>query len=617
MKTIRLTMAQALARFLTAQKTEIDGEIVPVFAGIFAIFGHGNVAGLGEALYQHREELPTYRGHNEQSMAHAAIAYAKASNRRRMMACTTSIGPGATNLVTAAALAHVNRIPVLLLPGDVFVSRTPDPVLQQAECPSDPTLSVNDCFKPVSRYFDRISRPEQIITSLPVAMQTLFDPETCGPVTIALPQDTQAEAYDYPESFFAEKIHYPRRPQPDERELATALATLKAAKKPFIVAGGGVLYSEAAQELQEFAAKHKIPVSETQAGKGAMPWDHEAYVGAIGVTGSRAANGLAGEADVVLAIGSRLQDFTTGSRTVFGNPDVKLLHLNAGKHDAGKHNAQSLVADAKVGLQQLSAGLADWQAPDEWLAQGQGKVDEWNAYYESATAATDTPDTETGRPTDAQVMGVVKRTGEASDIVVCAAGTLPADMHKFWRTEQVNGYHLEYGFSCMGYEVAGGMGVKMAHPDREVIVMVGDGSYLMMNSELATSVALNRKIIVVLLDNRGFGCINRLQRGTGGESFNNLLDYGTEGQAPNIDFAGHARSLGATAEHVGNLAELDEAMGRARAAEQSYVVVIDTDPFKSSDGGCWWQVGVPEVSVRESVVAAHDSWNEGRKNQPY
>lgn len=617
MKTIRLTMAQALVRFLEAQKTEIDGEAVSLFAGVFAIFGHGNVAGLGEALYQHRDTLPTLRGHNEQSMAHAAIAYAKAQNRRRMMACTTSIGPGATNMVTAAALAHVNRIPVLLLPGDVFVSRTPDPVLQQVECAGDPTISANDCFKPVSRYFDRISRPEQIITSLPVAVQILLDPENCGPVTIALPQDTQAEAYDYPESFFAEKIHYPRRPQPDARELAAAIETLKQAEKPFIVSGGGVLYSEAYQELCDFAAKHQIPVSETQAGKGAMPWNHDAYVGAIGVTGSHAANALAGEADVVLAIGSRLQDFTTGSRTVFANPDVTLLHLNVGMHDAGKHNSQPLVGDAKVCLQQLSDGLGDWQAPESWLASGQQKAADWNAYYDEATAATEAHDTETGRPTDAQVMGVVKRTGEASDIVVCAAGTLPADLHKFWRTEQVNGYHLEYGFSCMGYEVAGGMGVKMAHPDREVIVMVGDGSYMMMNSELATSVGLNQKIIVVLLDNRGFGCINRLQRGTGGESFNNLLDYGTEGQPPNIDFAAHARALGATSEHVGSLAELEEALGRARAAVQSYVVVIDTDPFKSSEGGSWWQVGVPEVSVNDKVVAAHKRWNEGKKNQPY
>ena len=617
MKRIRLTMAQALTRYLAAQKVEVDGEVLPMFAGVFAIFGHGNVCGLGEALYQHREALPTFRGHNEQSMAHAAIAYAKANNRQRMMACTSSIGPGATNMVTAAALAHVNRIPVLLLPGDVFVSRTPDPVLQQVECSSDPTLTANDCFKPVSRYFDRISRPEQLINSLPVAIQTLTDPENCGPVTIAIPQDVQSEAFDYPESFFAERVHYPRRPPAEQRELETAIATLLAAKKPLIVSGGGVLYSQATEELRNFAEAHQIPVSETQAGKGAMVWDHPQYVGAIGVTGSKAANTLAGEADVVLAIGSRLQDFTTGSRTVFANPDVTLLHLNVGRHDAGKHNAQTLVADAKVGLQQLTAALGDWKAPDEWMQSGAALVAEWNAYYEQATAADSDEVTETGKPTDAQVMGAVKRTGEASDIVVCAAGTLPADLHKFWRTEQPNGYHLEYGFSCMGYEIAGGLGVKMAHPDREVIVTVGDGSYMMMNSELATSVMLGHKIIVVLLDNRGFGCINRLQRGAGGESFNNLLDHGTHGDAPQIDFTAHARSMGATAEHVDDIAGLEAALGRARAATSSYVVTIDTDPFMSSVGGSWWQVGIPEVSEREEVLAARESWYEGKALQPY
>ncbi len=617
MNKVKLTMAQAMVRYLAAQKVEVAGEIVPMFAGVFAIFGHGNVCGLGEALYHQQEALPTYRGHNEQSMAHAAIAYAKASNRQRMMAVTSSIGPGATNMVTAAALAHVNRIPVLFLPGDVFVSRTPDPVLQQVECPTDPTVSANDCFKPVSRYFDRISRPEQIITSLPVAIQTLLDAENCGPVTLCIPQDVQSEAFDYPESFFVERVHYMRRPQPDQRELAAAIATLKQAEKPLIVAGGGVLYSQAAAELVDFAARHNIPVAETQAGKGAVPWDHPCYVGAIGVTGSRAANGLAQAADVVLAVGSRLQDFTTGSRTVFANPDVTLLHLNVGKHDAAKHNSQPLVADAKVGLQQLTAGLADYQAPAAWCKAAADKVTEWNAYYESATALTDQPDTETGNPTDAQVMGAVKRSGEASDIVVCAAGTLPADLHKFWRTEQVNGYHLEYGFSCMGYEIAGGMGVKMAHPEREVIVTVGDGSYMMMNSELASSVALGHKIIVVLLDNRGFGCINRLQRGAGGESFNNLLDHGTAGDTPQIDFAAHARAMGATAEHVDNLAELEAALGRARAASRSYVVVINTDPFKSSDGGAWWQVGIPDVSERPEVLAARASWYEGKKMQPY
>jgi len=619
MSTIRLTMAQALVRYLSVQYTEVDGQKLPLFAGVFAIFGHGNVAGLGEALYQYRETLPTLRAHNEQGMAHAAIAYAKANNRQRMMACTSSIGPGATNMVTAAALAHVNRLPVLFLPGDIFANRTPDPVLQQLECFNDPTISANDCFRPVSRYFDRISRPEQLITSLPVAMQTLLDAENCGPVTLALPQDVQAEAYDYPETFFAERVHYPRRPPADARELQAAIDAIKQAKKPLIIAGGGVLYAQATDELKSFAETFNIPVAETQAGKGSLAWDHSNYVGSIGVTGSSAANKLAQEADVVLAVGTRLQDFTTASRTVFGNPAVKLIQLNVAKFDAIKHNAQSLIADAKVGLQQLHVGFAGWQAPQAWLAQGQGAIAEWNAYYEQVTAAEIAIPTRTGLPSDAQVLGAVKRTGQASDIVVCAAGGLPGELHKLWRTDQPNGYHLEYGFSCMGYEIAGGLGVKMAKPEREVIVVVGDGSYLMLNSELATSVMLGHKLILVVLDNRGYGCINRLQQATGSAPFNNLLEncVTVDEGAPKIDFAGHARALGATSESVQGISELEAALGRARASKKSYVIALDTDPFMTSAGGCWWDVAVPEVSPREQVNTAHEKYVEAKRRQPY
>lgn len=619
MSTLRLTMAQALVRYLTAQYTEVDGQRLPLFAGVFAIFGHGNVAGIGEALYQYRETLPTLRAHNEQGMAHAAIAYAKANNRQRMMACTSSIGPGATNMVTAAALAHVNRLPVLFLPGDIFANRTPDPVLQQVECFSDPTISANDCFRPVSRYFDRISRPEQLITSLPVAMQTLLDAENCGPVTLALPQDVQAEAYDYPASFFAERVHYARRPPADARELQAALASLKQAKQPLIIAGGGVLYAQAVDELKSFAETFQIPVAETQAGKGALTWNHPNYVGSIGVTGSNAANKLAQEADVVLAIGTRLQDFTTASRTVFANPAVKLIQLNVAKFDAIKHNAQSLVADAKVGLQQLSQGLNGWQAPSAWLQQGQGAIVEWNRYYEQVTAVESAIPTRTGLPSDAQVLGAVKRTGQASDIIVCAAGGLPGELHKLWRTDQPNGYHLEYGFSCMGYEIAGGLGVKMAKPEREVVVVVGDGSYLMLNSELATSVMLGHKIILVVLDNRGYGCINRLQQATGSAPFNNLLEncVAVEEGAPKIDFAAHARALGATAESVQGISELEAALGRARESKKSYVIALDTDPLMTSAGGCWWDVAVPQVSPREQVNTAHEQYLEAKRKQPY
>ena len=464
-KTIRLTMAQALVKYLSVQRVDIDGKVHPLFEGIFAIFGHGNVAGLGEALYQSREQLPTFRAHNEQGMAHAAIAFAKANNRRRMMACTTSIGPGAANMVTAAALAHVNRLPVLFLPGDTFASRTPDPVLQQVECFSDPTITTNDCFRPVSRYFDRITRPEQIITSLPVALKTLTDPENCGPVTLSLCQDVQAEAYDYPESFFTPKVHYLRRQAADERELRTAIELLASAEKPLLIAGGGVHYSDATDELKQFAGQTGIPVTETQAGKGALLWNSPNNAGSIGVTGSEAANQLAQQADVVLAVGTRLQDFTTASRTLFRNPDVKLIQLNVAGFDAIKHNALPLVTDARLGLQALRQQLSDWQVSEAWQQQATALTSQWNRYYDEVTATTNK--TRTGLPSDAQVLGAVKRASDKKDIVVCAAGGLPGELHKLWRTDDIKGYHLEYGYSCMGYEIAGGMGVKMANPDRE------------------------------------------------------------------------------------------------------------------------------------------------------
>ncbi|WCN12230.1 3D-(3,5/4)-trihydroxycyclohexane-1,2-dione acylhydrolase (decyclizing) [Marinomonas mediterranea] len=618
MKTIKLTMAQALVRYLMAQKVQTNDGVQPMFAGVWGIFGHGNVAGLGEALHEVKETLPTYRAHNEQGMAHAAIAYAKAHNRRQMMACTTSIGPGAANMVTAAALAHVNRLPVLFLPGDTFANRTPDPVLQQVESFGDPTISTNDCFRPVSRYFDRITRPEQIITSLPQAMRVLTDSVDCGPVTFCLSQDVQAEAYDFPESFFDEKVHRVRRQGADTFELDEAIATLKAAKNPIIISGGGVHYSEAYSELHEFAEKHGIPVAETQAGKGSIAWNHPNYVGAIGVTGSNAANQLAQKADVVLAVGTRLQDFTTASRTLFSNPEATLIQLNVAAFDAIKHNAQSLVVDAKLGLQALSSGLESWSAQSGWLAEGQDAIATWNQYYDKVTAAEGV-ETRTGLPSDAQVLGAVKRNVNPNDVVVCAAGGLPGDLHKLWRTDQAKGYHVEYGYSCMGYEIAGGLGVKMANPDNDVIVVVGDGSYMMMNSELATSVMMGHKLIVVVLDNRGYGCINRLQNATGGAPFNNLLEdcVTIEGGAPKLDFAAHAAAMGATSEKVGSIAELEQAMARAKAADSTYVVTLDTDPYLTADGGYWWDVAVPEVSVRTEVNTARENYVDAKKKQPY
>ncbi|MGK5013550.1 3D-(3,5/4)-trihydroxycyclohexane-1,2-dione acylhydrolase (decyclizing) [Janthinobacterium sp. MDB2-8] len=608
--TIRLTMAQALVRYLSALRTE-DGEggLTPLFGGAFAIFGHGNVAGLGEALYQYRDSFPTYRAHNEQAMAHSAIAYAKAHMRRRMMAVSSSIGPGATNLLTAAALAHVNRLPVLLLPGDVFVSRAPDPVLQQLEDASDGSVSVNDAFKPLSRYFDRIIYPEQLLTALPRAIAALTDPATCGPVTLSLPQDVQTMAYDYPADFFEPRIVRFRAVPPVESELEEAALLLKNAKQPLIVAGGGVLYGKASAALQAFAERHGIPVAETQAGKSALPWDHPLQLGAIGVTGSSAANALAAEADVVLAIGTRLQDFTTGSNSLFAQ--AQLVSLNVNAFDALKRRGLGLQADATLGLQALSPLLGSWNSAGLWLDRAQQAGHAWRNTVAAITGQREVA----GLPYDGEVIGAVQRSSRDSttrDIVVCAAGTLPAELHKLWRTSTPGGYHMEYGYSCMGYEIAGGLGVKMAKPESEVIVMVGDGSYLMMNSEIATSVMLDKKLIIVVLDNRGYGCINRLQQACGNASFNNMLPD----SAPVIDFALHAQSLGALSEHVGNIAELEQAMLRARAASRTYLICINTDDTRTTEeGGCWWEVAVPEVSTQPGVQLARARYETDRLKQ--
>ena len=615
MSTLRLTMAQALVRYLAAQKIEYNGQLVPLFGGVWAIFGHGNVAGLGEALYAVQDRLPTYRAHNEQAMAHAAIAYAKASNRQRVMACTTSIGPGATNMVTAAAVAHVNRLPLLLLPGDVFANRRPDPVLQQIESFQDATVSANDCFRPVSRYWDRITRPEQILTALPRAMAVLTDPADCGPVTLALCQDVQAEAHDYPESFFAEKIWRFRRPRPDQQELTRAAALLAEAEKPLIVAGGGVHYSLATDSLQAFAERHGIPVAETQAGKSALPWDHPLNLGSLGVTGTSAANDCAAEADVILAVGTRLQDFTTGSRALFNNPERRLIQLNTAAFDAGKHHARPLVADAREGLDTLSAQLSQYRAPTEWQDAISARIGAWNQAAE-AVLANESIGGNGSLPSDAQVIGAVNRSADDQAIVVCAAGGLPGELHKLWRNPAVGGYHLEYGYSCMGYEIAGGIGVKLAQPKREVIVMVGDGSYLMMNSEIATAAMLGIKLTIVVLDNRGFGCINRLQRGTGGESFNNLLQHARHETLPDIDFRAHAESLGAAAVKVDSIDALEAALGEAGPAAGPRAVVIDTDPLISTEaGGHWWDVAIPEVSERSEVQQAYEAYATAKAKQ--
>lgn len=613
MSTIRLTMAQALVKYLAAQRIELEGGDAPLFEGVFAIFGHGNVAGLGEALYHAQEELPTLRAHNEQTMAHAAIAFAKAHGRQRMMAATSSIGPGATNMVTAAALAHANRLPVLLLPGDTFATREPDPVLQQVEHFGDPTITVNDCFRPVSRYFDRITRPEQLLTSLPQAIATLLDPENCGPATLALPQDVQTFAYDYPVTFFAPRVHRIRRPQPDPRELEAAIAALASAERPLIIAGGGVHYANACARLADFARTHGVPVAETQAGKGVLPDAHPCAVGAIGVTGSKAANCLAEEADLILAVGTRLQDFTTGSRALFERDGLTLVALNVGRFDSQKHHALPLTGDALDGLAALDTGLAEWRAADTWRERAGCLKRDWAEVVVRVTA-------DEGRelPTDAQVIGAVNRQAGEDGTVVCAAGGLPGELHKLWQCAGPGSYHVEYGYSCMGYEIAGGLGVKMARPEREVFVMVGDGSYLMHNSELATSVMLGHKLIVVVLDNRGFGCINRLQQATGGAGFNNLLEDCRTVQegAPKTGFAAHARALGCQAESVRGIPALEGALVRARQASTTYVIALDTDPLPSTaEGGAWWEVAVPEVSEREQINEAYAGYREAKRHQ--
>jgi 3D-(3,5/4)-trihydroxycyclohexane-1,2-dione acylhydrolase (decyclizing) len=611
-KTLRLTTAQALVRFLSRQMTMIDGKKVPIFAGVWAIFGHGNVAGIGEALWAHRKDIPTFRAHNEQTMAHAAIAYAKTMRRRRMMAATTSIGPGALNMVTAAAVAHVNRIPLLLLPGDVFASRIPDPVLQQVEDFGDGTVTANDCFKPVSRYFDRIARPEQLIPALNRAMVVLTDPADCGPVTLSMCQDTQAEAFHYPASFFEEKVWTTRRPRPDEDELASAVKALKVAKKPVIIAGGGVLYSEASETLKAFATSHGIPVTETQAGKSSLPFLDEMNMGAAGVTGTGASNTLLEQADAVLAVGTRLQDFTTGSWALFKNDAKTIIGLNTQSFDATKHLALPLVADAKVGLEELSINLGKWKAPDAWTAKAKNERLKWIKVADGYTSSSNAE-----HPADSQVIGSVQRALGRDISVICASGGLPGELHKLWQAGAPSSYHMDYGFSCMGYEIAGGLGMKMAQPDRTVVVMLGDGSYMMANSELATSVMLGKKLIVVLLDNRGFGCINRLQHATGGERFNNLFDYNVRQEvSPAIDFAAHARAQGAIAEKVASLADLETALKRAQKNDRSTVIVIDTDPMRSTDaGGHWWDVAVPEVSDRRQVRAARKKYQKALKLQ--
>lgn len=605
-KTIRLTAAQALVNYVCNQKNE-DGNTF--IAGCWAIFGHGNVAGLGEALYPARQELPTYRGHNEQTMAHSAIAYAKQSRRRRAMAVTSSIGPGATNMVTAAALAHVNRLPVLLLPGDVFAGRGPDPVLQQIENFADGTSSVNDCFKPVSRYFDRITRPEQLLTALPRAFRVMTDAADCGPATLSLCQDVQAEAYDFPVQFFEPNIWSVRRLSPVQSELDVVSSLIKGGRSSVIIAGGGIHYSQATDSLRNFAEKHQIPVVETQAGKSALPWDHPLNFGPVGVTGGEPANSICEEADIILGVGTRFQDFTTGSWSLFKNPNRKLISLNVAAYDAQKHGAVPLLADALAGLNALSEKLSSFkmEAPSQSLKR------DW---FIKTDKLTNMPETGNMLATDMQVIGAVQRESGENTVVMCAAGTMPGELHKLWKAGNPGSYHMEYGFSCMGYEIAGALGIKMADPMRDVICFTGDGTYMMANSELATAAMMKIDFTVIITDNRGFGCINRLQMGTGGAEFNNLFEHAYMGENSSIDFTLHAASMGATAKKVASIKELEEALSNRHSISGPYVIVIDTDPYPSTAyGGTWWDVAVPEVSKRTEVNEKFEAYIQSKPNR--
>ncbi|MEM8813843.1 MAG: 3D-(3,5/4)-trihydroxycyclohexane-1,2-dione acylhydrolase (decyclizing) [Pseudomonadota bacterium] len=605
MNTIRLTAAQAFVRYLQNQHNAEGDRFIE---GIWAIFGHGNVAGLGEALYGAKDGFPTYRGHNEQTMTHAAIAYAKQKLRRRAMAVTSSIGPGATNMVTAAALAHVNRLPVLLVPGDVFANRHPDPVLQQIEDFTDGTVSANDCFRPVSRYFDRITRPEQVMTALPRAFQIMTDPAGCGPVTLAFCQDVQAEAYDYPVRFFEPRRWIIRRPEPDATELAGAADLLRQSMRPALIAGGGVHYSGATDALKDFAHTHNIPVVETQAGKSALAWDDAMAFGPVGVTGAASANAVCEDADLVIGVGTRFQDFTTGSWALFKNPECRILSLNVQAYDAAKRGALSLVADAKIGLQRLSQAVGDYRATDR---PAELRTD----WFAAAEAVTAIPSSANAKPTDMQVIGAVQRAARDNTVVMCAAGTMPGELHKLWKAANPGAYHMEYGFSCMGYEIAGAIGIKMAEPWRDVICMLGDGSYMMANSELATAAMMGKDFTIVLTDNRGFGCINRLQVATGGAEFNNLFVHARYDRRLDIDFAAHAASMGASARKVASIADLEAALAD-RDQPGVKLIVIETDPYPSTEaGGHWWDVAVPEVSERLEVTEARTGYDKAVRDR--
>ena len=635
MNTERLTMAQAIVRFLKQQHSERDGVEQPFFGGCFGIFGHGNVAGMGQALQQY-PDFRYFQTRNEQAMVHTAAAYAKHSNRLRTLACTSSIGPGATNMVTGAATATINRLPVLLLPGDIFARRNVAPVLQQLESEHSQDISVNDCFKAVSRYWDRINRPDQLITSLIEAMRVLTSPADTGAVTLSIPQDVQTEAYDYPSALFEKRVWAIPRNRPDRAALQRAAAAIRAAKKPLIIAGGGVLYSEATAALREFVDRFGIPVAETMAGKGSLPYDHSLQLGAAGATGTFAAEQVGDEADVVIGIGTRYSDFTTSSKTAFKHPDVQFVNINVAEFDAYKHCAIPLVGDARVTLEELGEMLAGYRNSSESVAQAQRLHNEWEAEVQRNY---DTHTAESGLPYQGALIGAVNDQGDPDAVMVAAAGSLPGDMHRLWRARHAKQYHLEYGYSCMGYEIAGAMGVKMADPDLEVYVMVGDGSYLMMNSDLITSIQEGYKLTVILMDNTGFRSIGSLSRSLGQEGFGTRYIFPDQVEAPHrngqsydglptdeagydvkplpVDLATNAESLGCHVIRCENVSDVVQALQDAKSVDRTTVIYVQNDRYLGVPGYSWWDVPVAEVSELDSVNAAREEWEEKRTQERY
>lgn len=628
--TVRLTVAQALVRFLSVQYSERDGQRQRLFAGCLGIFGHGNVAGVGQALLQAElddpDALPYILARNEQAMVHTASAFARTRDRLQTYACTASIGPGSTNMVTGAALATINRLPVLLLPSDVFATRVATPVLQELESFGAGDLTVNDAFRPVSKYFDRVWRPEQLPSALLNAMRVLTDPVETGAVTLALPQDVQAEAYDWPEELFTERTWYVARPLPEASIVDKAVALLRSAQRPLIVAGGGVHYSGAEDALREFAEATGVPVAESQAGKGSLRYDHPQSVGAVGSTGTTAANALARDADLVIGIGTRYSDFTTASRTAFQNPDVRFVNINVARFDGGKHAGLPLIADAREALVSLRSAVGDWSVSDQYRSLTVTLATRWDAIVENTynPPAEVTANLAEGLLTQGEVLGAVNELSAPSDVVVCAAGSMPGDLHKLWRTRDPKGYHVEYGYSCMGYEIAGGIGVRLGAPDRDVFVMVGDGSYLMMSTELVTAVQENVKVVVVLVQNHGFASIGALSESLGSQRFGTSYrrrsnDGRLDGDYLPVDLAANVRSLGLDVIEVHDRAELEKAIGTAKAADGPIAIHVTTDPLIGApDSESWWDVPVSEVSALDSTQAASASYQESKKDQrPY